>query len=293
MSEPAETLDVDPDKNGKLLGCTSLEYEGTMPTKFMVGTEQGTVIAGNRKAKNPSERIVAVYPAHIGPVYAVERNPFFTKFFLTIGDWSARVWSEDIRESSIMWTPPCRSYLTDGCWSPTRPSVFFTGRSDGCLDVWDLLFHRNTPTLSVQVCDSPITAVRVQEQGGLVACTAEDGSLTLLELGQTLSKMAPSEKPSMSAAFDRDTAREKILISRLREVALSQKQERAKSAKQTSDEPQESPEEEAVRIAEEAFFDGLADAKPKRGVVAEDAEAAATPAAAATGGEEDEEPAAE
>ncbi len=56
------------------------------------------MIAGNRKAKNPSDRIVATYAGHVGPIYAVERNPFFNKYFLTVGDWSARVWCEDIRE---------------------------------------------------------------------------------------------------------------------------------------------------------------------------------------------------
>ena len=57
----------------------------------MVGTEQGSVMSCNRKAKTPGEKIVAVYPGHHGPVYALQRNPFFPKNFLTVGDWTARV----------------------------------------------------------------------------------------------------------------------------------------------------------------------------------------------------------
>lgn len=57
----------------------------------MVGTEQGTIISCNRKAKTPAEKIVAVYKEHIGPVYSLQRNPFFPKNFLTVGDWTARV----------------------------------------------------------------------------------------------------------------------------------------------------------------------------------------------------------
>ena len=57
----------------------------------MVGTEQGTIMACNRKAKTPAEKIVAVYPGHHGPVYALQRNPAFPKNFLSIGDWTARV----------------------------------------------------------------------------------------------------------------------------------------------------------------------------------------------------------
>ena len=113
-------------------------------------------MACNKKAKQVNERISAVYNAHFGPVYALQRNPCFPKNFLTVGDWCARIWSEDIKESSIMWTrytiitsalhiydnlPISNTFfifeyffssytenLTDGCWSPTRPSVFFTTR---------------------------------------------------------------------------------------------------------------------------------------------------------------------
>lgn len=61
------------------------------PTKFMVGTEQGSIFTCNRKAKTPAEKIVSVYPGHHGPVYALQRNPFFPKNFLSVGDWTARV----------------------------------------------------------------------------------------------------------------------------------------------------------------------------------------------------------
>ena len=43
------------------------------------------------------------------------------------------------------------SYLTDGCWSPVRPAVFYTTKMDGTLDIWDLIFKQNDPTLCIQV----------------------------------------------------------------------------------------------------------------------------------------------
>ena len=57
----------------------------------MVGTEQGCVMSCNRKAKTPAEKIVALYQGHHGPIYSLQRNPFFPKNFLSIGDWTARV----------------------------------------------------------------------------------------------------------------------------------------------------------------------------------------------------------
>lgn len=74
------------------------------PTKFMVGTEQGIIVAGNRKAKSPLEKIAGTYSGHLGPIYALTRNPLYPKIFLTVGDWTARIWSEEAKESSIMWT---------------------------------------------------------------------------------------------------------------------------------------------------------------------------------------------
>ena len=49
------------------------------------------------------------------------------------------------------------SYMTDGCWSPVRPAVFFTTKMDGTLDVWDYLFKQNDPTLSIQVIKLDLT----------------------------------------------------------------------------------------------------------------------------------------
>lgn len=102
------------------LGASCLEYEPTIPTRFMVGTEQGVVISCNRKGKTALEKMVTRFSAHLGPVLALQRNPAFQKNFLTVGDWTARIWAEDCKESAIMWTSYHKAMLTDGAWSPTR-----------------------------------------------------------------------------------------------------------------------------------------------------------------------------
>ena len=70
---------------------TVLSWTLFQPTKFMVGCEQGSILSCNRKAKTPAEKIVAQYNGHLGPVYSLQRNPFFPKNFLSVGDWKARV----------------------------------------------------------------------------------------------------------------------------------------------------------------------------------------------------------
>lgn len=61
--EPVERLFMDPmnvneqDIN-RSYGVSVLEYESTMPARFMAGTEQGMLFACNRKGKSPMEQIV-------------------------------------------------------------------------------------------------------------------------------------------------------------------------------------------------------------------------------------------
>ncbi|KAM4550026.1 dynein axonemal intermediate chain 2 [Fundulus diaphanus] len=236
LSEPTERLVLDPGREGNLdkaLGAISLEFEPTMPTKFMVGTEQGLVVSCNRKAKTPAEKIVCTYDGHHGPIYALQRNPFFPKNFLTVGDWTARIWSEDIKESSIMWTKYQRSYLMDACWSPVRPSVFFTVKTEGVLDIWDILFKQSDPTLSIKVSDKALYSLRVQENGRLVACGSHSGEATLLEICSGLSTLQKNEKSLVAAMFERETKREKILEARQREIRLK---ERSRSEQSREDE---------------------------------------------------------
>lgn len=210
----------------------------------MIGTEQGQIINCNRRGKSDAEKIAHIYPGHYGPVYALQRNPFFPKNFLSVGDWTARIWSEEIKDDSIMWTKFHMSYLTDAQWSPVRPGVFFTSKMDGTLDVWDFLFKQNDPTLNIQVCDEPLQCLRVQEHGRLIATGSQSGTLTLLELSDNLCTMQRNEKNLVSTVsfhffyqflfnkeinlfkkkmFERETRREKILEARNRELKLKEK----------------------------------------------------------------------
>lgn len=62
LNEPIERLLIDPIKSdeqsiSRSYGVTVLEYESTMPTKFMCGTDVGMVFVCNRKGKSPMEKI--------------------------------------------------------------------------------------------------------------------------------------------------------------------------------------------------------------------------------------------
>ncbi|CAL4127875.1 unnamed protein product, partial [Meganyctiphanes norvegica] len=231
LSAPTDKLLLDPsvkeESDGGCSSCLSaicLEYEPTMPTKFMVATEQGKVVACNRRARNPQDRISLIYNAHISPIYFLQRNPFFLKNFMTVGDWTVKLWAEDFKESPILWTKPSPAQLRGGCWSASRSSVLFTARLDGALDAWDLLTSWSKPAATAQVVDEGLETVVAHEGGRLLAVGSQLGTLSLLNVPARL--LTPSdkhEKAAFTAVLERETRRERVLEARHKEQRLRER----------------------------------------------------------------------
>ncbi|XP_028026700.1 dynein intermediate chain 3, ciliary-like [Bombyx mandarina] len=206
MSEPVEEMILDAVKSSfdvqtmaKANGVTALEFEPTMPTRFMAGTENGLIIGGNRKGKTPLEKIPLKMEAHLGPIWSLERNPGFLKNFLTVGDWTARIWSEDCRESPVLWSPLHRHKITAGTWSPTRSSLMLLAQWNGTLATWDILRRQHEPVLTMHVCDEPLLRLKTHERGTLVACGSQKGSIFMVELSQTLTQSDKNDKTLLTA----------------------------------------------------------------------------------------------
>lgn len=251
LSESVESMPLRDKNSETTVGGVVLEYDPAAgPTNFMVGTEQGQIFSCNRKAKNPVDRVKYTLQGHHGPVYGLRRNPFASKFFLSIGDWTARVWVDDTAvKTPILTTKYHSTYLTGGTWSPSRPGVFMTIKMDGTMDVWDLYYKHNEPSLQVQVSDLGLTALAVQESGGTMAVGTSDGSTTVLSLSKGLYEAAPAEKSAMNNMFDRETQREKNLEKALKEAKIKARKEAARK-----DEMADNVTEEHLRALEDEFY---------------------------------------
>lgn len=224
LGEPTDSLQLE-NRDGQVLGGSSLEYNTEAgPTKYLVGTEQGVVLAVNLRNRKQNNG-VSVYDngpgKHHGPIYSIQRNPTHNKFFMTIGDWTARIWVEDLK-TPIMTTKYHPSYLTSGCWSPTRAGVFFVTRMDGVVDIWDYFYRQNEVAYSHKVGDAGLSSISVQgtTQGGgrLVAVGDVNGTVSLLEVCESLAAQQPNEKVAISGMFERETKREKNLEVRERDM---------------------------------------------------------------------------
>jgi dynein intermediate chain 2 len=202
----------------KNVGGVSLEWmQEAGPTKFLVGTEHGVTLSCSRKPKKAVEigtwfgqEDRGGYGRHFGPVYSVKRNPFHTKFFLTVGDWCTKMWMEELK-GPLLQTPYYPSFLSAASWSPTRPGVFFLCRADGRLDTWDYYYRMNEASLSQKVTDSALTSLSVQNGGQFAAVGDSEGVITLLQLCDGLVQPMPNEKNMIGQLFEREQKREKNL----------------------------------------------------------------------------------
>jgi len=201
---------VTPDGAPKIMGGTSLEYNSEhTPLKYLVGTEQGVILQVNKRQKQIQiqQTFGIDNGKHHGPVYALQRNFQHPKYFLSVGDWSAKIWSEELKQP-IMQTRYHNSYLTDGCWSPSRAGLFYLTRMDGFLDVWDFFYRQNEVAYSQKVSDAVLTSIQI---GPLAAIGDSDGTVSMLSLCKSLVQGDPREKEIMQTVFEREFRREKNL----------------------------------------------------------------------------------
>jgi len=258
LNEPIESLWVEEKSEEKTkIGGTALEYTGA-GGKFMIGSEQGKIAACSRKGKTPADKVGNIWDAHCGPVYALQRNPYYPKFYLTVGDWSVKVWNEEIR-SPIITSKFFKSYVLDAAWSPVRPGVFVTAKMDGQLDVWDIFYKQHDPTLSLQVHNDGLKCVRMQEAGVYVATGTVDGSVYMLELSEGLSAMQANEKSSVMNMLERESKREKNLEARAKE--LRAKEKRQNDLANQANQEASTPWDDKVKELESNFWSLIGDTK--------------------------------
>ena len=251
---------------------------GGGPDQVPVGTEQGIVLSINLRNRKQNNGI-AVYDngpgKHHGPIYAIERNPTHNKFFMTAGDWTARIWVEDLK-TPIMTTKYHSSYLTSGCWSPTRAGVFYVTRMDGVVDIWDYFYRQNEVAYSHKVGDAALSTISVSPPSGrLVAVGDVNGTVSLLEVCESLAAPQANEKTAISNMFDRETKQEKNLEVRerdLKRAKLAEAEARSKEAADKKDGKDEKMEE-LLRKVDADFLAMITEAEDDESKASEGVEA--------------------
>jgi len=261
LVEPQNEIELKQEDSDKTLGACSMAYSTEAgPTKYLIGTEQGVVVSVNTRSRGQP---VSFYSQgagkHHSAINSIERNPTHSKYFMTVGDWTARIWSEDLK-TPIMTTKYHPAYLTAGCWSPTRQGVFFVTRQDGVLDMWDYFYRQNDVALSHKLGDSGLSSISVHKRGALLAIGDDQGTVSLLEVSDSLSRANPNEKLAMSSMFERETQREKNLIVLAKEQKRREIQAQKEKKRNEDDKTADTKMEELLLKLDKEFLE-LAETK--------------------------------
>lgn len=233
-------------------GVSTLEYDRGFTTKFLCGTESGLVINCNRMGKSHSEILISYWEAHNGPVRSVHRSPCTSRMFLTCGDYTIRVWSEEVRTAPIIVTKPFAKQVTDVVWAPLRFSSYMAVSEDGYFYYWDFLRKYKEPLLTQQISQHPLTKVSPHAQDEFVAIGDDNGSVFLIQMSDNMIEAGSRDKVLMFQTYERETRREHILDMRIKEIHLKLKLE--EEALNASTEGEIDEEEVEERNVEEAYF---------------------------------------
>jgi len=148
-----------------------------------------------------------------------------------------------------------QSYLSGGCWSPSRPGLFYLTRMDGFLDVWDFYYRQNEVAYSQKISDAMLTSIQI---GPLAAIGDSDGTVSMVSMCKSLTQSDPREKEIMQSIFEREFRREKNL-----ETAKKLAEKKQAPVKSNKDKIA-SKLEAQLKDIEENFFNKVAEDESSR-----------------------------
>ncbi|XP_075012286.1 dynein axonemal intermediate chain 3 isoform X4 [Calonectris borealis] len=183
-------------------------------TDFSVGTEDGEIVYSNWKmeidsdlAKPVSQKHTQKYAIHTETINTLQRSPFFKDIILSIGGRNFAIWKEGVTNGPILQSSCSAGRYTAGQWSLTRPGVFFIGRDDGNIDIWDLLKKTHEISHFQNISESMITFISpwiASAKQHFLAVSDDLGVLHVLEICQTLSDPSRNEHANVLDYFERE-----------------------------------------------------------------------------------------
>ncbi|NXU95954.1 WDR63 protein, partial [Cettia cetti] len=188
----------------------NLEVLENISTDFFVGNEDGEIVYSKWKKKidtNSAKPHSQKYALHTETINTLQKSPFFKDIFLSIGGQKFAIWKEGFTNGPILQSSCSAGRYTAGQWSLTRPGVFFIGRDNGNIDIWDLLKKTHEPSHFQNICKSIITFISpssASEDKHFLAVSDNLGVLHILEICQTLCHPSSNEHANILDYFERE-----------------------------------------------------------------------------------------
>jgi WD40 repeat protein len=145
-----------------------------------------------------ASRVEHAFSWHFGTISDLHRSPFFPDILLSVGGWSFHIWKEKLMTGPLLSSASSNAYVICGRWSPTRPGVFYISKSDGTIEIWDLLDRSHLPTSTQNVSSCAVSYMSIHQYPGksgyqFVAAGDDEGTLHILEVPRNLSKPSRNE----------------------------------------------------------------------------------------------------
>lgn len=192
-----------------------------------------------------SKKPVNLCTVHDGAVHTIQRSPFYSDIILTIGGWNVAIWKEEVMTGPLLQTCCAPKRYTAGHWSLTRPGVFYIGREDGYIEIWDLLEKTHEPAQSQNICTTMITYIKpwtFSTKQQFIAIADYYGTLHILEIPWTLSHSSFNEVSNVNYYFEREVRhleyvqqRKLIRDQEKKEMALELVKKKTKSQSKTKE----------------------------------------------------------
>ncbi|XP_041339298.1 dynein intermediate chain 3, axonemal [Pyrgilauda ruficollis] len=192
----------------------NLELLENISTDFFVGNEDGEVVYSEWKkkidtntAKPVSQKHSQKYALHTETINTLQKSPFFKDIFLSIGGQKFAIWKEGVTNGPILQSSCSAGRYTAGQWSLTRPGVFFIGRDNGNIDIWDLLKKTHEPSHFQNISKSTITFISPSSataEQHFLAVSDNLGVLHILEICQTLCHPSSNEHAKVLDYLERE-----------------------------------------------------------------------------------------
>uniref|UniRef100_A0A8P4GGW2 Dynein axonemal intermediate chain 3 n=1 Tax=Dicentrarchus labrax TaxID=13489 RepID=A0A8P4GGW2_DICLA len=158
-------------------------------TKLYIGTE---VKIPTNKINNIKQcaKPLHCFNIHHWLVNTVQRSPFYKDIILTTGGWNFAIWKEGVMDGPIVLSPSSEQVCTSGCWSLSRPAVFFIGKDDGSIEVWNLMEKTSEPAqVHAHITNAKITCIKpwtASSKQHFLTVTDDIGMVRVLEIPKVL-----------------------------------------------------------------------------------------------------------
>ncbi|XP_068095221.1 dynein axonemal intermediate chain 3 [Hyperolius riggenbachi] len=183
-------------------------------TNYFAATEDGELVYTDWKMEKDGDtgRFISSKPSqahitHDGLVHTVQRSPFLKDIVLSVGKWNFALWKEGVTSGPILQSCCSGKRYTSAHWSLSRPGVFFIGKEDGNVEIWDILEKTHEPSQTQNISAAAITYIRpwiASAKQHFLALSDDSGTLHVLEIPWTLRHPSGNEKSSVQHYFERE-----------------------------------------------------------------------------------------